>query len=72
MPDGSRLRLWARTVVLLAAVLLAVSLFRARPAGLDLAVNQRGLSFQFRVALIKIAFDFGQECSKADSCGRLI
>ena len=71
MMDGSKLKLWARTVMALAAVLLAASLFRPQTAGMNLAVDQRGLSFQFRVALLSIAFDIGQECSKADSCGRL-
>ncbi|MCW3849439.1 hypothetical protein OF829_19555 [Sphingomonas sp. LB-2] len=72
MMDANKLRLWARTVVMLAAILLAVSLYRAQPAGMDLAVNERGLSFQFRVALLNIAFDIGQHCPESNSCGRLV
>ena len=71
MQDGSGLRIWARTVVLLAAVLLAASVFRPQATGLDLAVSERGLSFEFRAVFIKIAFDIGQECSKSNSLGRL-
>ena len=72
MKNRPGLRIWARTVVILAAVLLAASLFRVQPAGLDLAVTERGLSFELKSAFIKIAFDIGQECSKSNSCGRRV
>lgn len=71
MQDGHRLRSRARTVVLLAVVLLAVSQFRVERAGLNLAVTERGLSFELKSAFISIAFVFGQECSKSNSCGRV-
>jgi hypothetical protein len=71
MQDGNRLKTWARAVVLLAIVLLAVSQFRVERAGLDLAVTERGLTFRLTSAFIRIAFDIGQECSKSNSCGRV-
>ncbi len=71
MQDGNRLRSWARTVVLLAVVLLAVSQFRVERTGVNLAVTERGLTFKLTSAFIRIAFDIGQECSKSNSCGRV-
>ena len=71
MQDGNRLRIWTRAVVLLGAALLGASMLRSQPAGLDLAVTERGLSFELKAAFIMIAFDIGQKCSNSNSCGRL-
>lgn len=70
MQDGSGLKIWARTVMLFAVVLLAATLFRPQPVGFDLAVNERGLSFELKAAFINIAFDIGQDRPISNSLGR--
>ncbi|MEI9851919.1 MAG: hypothetical protein WDN24_14975 [Sphingomonas sp.] len=61
----------ARGLLLIAACILALVMFRSGPVGVRLAVDQGGFSFQFKSAAAKVAFDIGQECSKSDGCGLL-
>jgi hypothetical protein len=58
-------------MLLIAACVLALVAFRPASMGLRLAVDQRGLSFQMKAMFVKIAFDIGQKCSKADTCPKL-
>lgn len=71
MPSGPNTRIWARTVMLLALALTAAAAFRA-PAGLSLAAGKGGMSFEFKAAFVRIAFDIGQKCSISDKCGGLL
>lgn len=72
MQDGNRVRMWARTVMVLAAVLLAATQFRAGTTGFDLAINERGLQFELKSAFIRLAFDIGQQRPISNSVGRLV
>lgn len=72
MQGGANIRMWGRTVLLLAAALLAASTFSSQSAGLELAVNDHGVKFELKAAFVRIAFDIGQSCSKSDSCGGLL
>ncbi|MGK6355966.1 hypothetical protein ACMGDH_12190 [Sphingomonas sp. DT-207] len=57
-------------MLLVAAGCIALALFRAPPAALDISVTQSGAWALLRIgfASIRIAFDSGQECSKSDRC----
>lgn len=67
MPGGRNIRIWARTVLVLAVALLAGSLLRA-PAGLTLAAERGGVSFELKAAFVRVAFDIGQKCSISNRC----
>jgi hypothetical protein len=71
MPEGNDMKLWVRTVMMLAGVLLAVSFVQAGPAALALSTGKAGTSLHFSAAFVTIAFDIGQECSKTNSEGAL-
>ncbi|MES2444858.1 MAG: hypothetical protein V4574_18700 [Pseudomonadota bacterium] len=68
MPGGHNTKIWARTVVMLGAALLAAMVCRA-PTGLSLAAQKGGISFELKAAFVRIAFDIGQKCSITDKCG---
>lgn len=72
MQAGNRVKMWARTVLVLAAVLLAVAQFRGSSTGFDLAINERGLQFELKSAFIRLAFDIGQQRPIPNSVGRLV
>lgn len=73
MPGRPNNQLWGRIVLLLAVALLVLSLFRGgEPAGMKLAADGRGLSFELRTAFINLAFDIGQSCPKSDTCRKLM
>lgn len=72
MQDGHSMKRWARTVVILAAALVAISQFRAPATGLDLAITERGLAFELKSGFINIAFDIGRMCPISNSAGRLV
>lgn len=71
MPSGPNIKIWARMVLLLGLALTAATAFRA-PAGLSLVAGKGGLSFEFKAAFVRIAFDIGQKCSISDRCGGLL
>ena len=72
MSDGPKIRNWARTVMVLAGALLAVSLANSGPTALAFSTSKSGMSLSLKAAFVTIAFDIGQECAKADTCGRLL
>lgn len=72
MQGGPNIRMWGRTVLLLAAALFAAISFSAQPAGLQFAVSNNGVKFELKAAFVRIAFDIGHSCSKSDSCGGLL
>ena len=72
MSSGSKLREWGKMAALVCAALLAISMLRPGTSGLRLAIDRNGVSFNLDMAFIKIAFDFGQSCSKTDSCRKLM
>jgi hypothetical protein len=72
MSGGSKLRSWGKMAALVCAALLAFTMLRPGPSGMRLAIDRGGVSFNLDIAFIKIAFDFGQSCSKTDSCRKLM
>ena len=72
MPGGSDMKMWARTVMVLAGALLAATMLQMGPGRLALATSKSGVSFELKAAFVTIAFDIGQECSKMNNCGRLV
>jgi hypothetical protein len=72
MSGGSKLGKWGKTAALVCAVLLAVSMLRPGTHGMRLAIGRDGVSFNLDMAFVKIAFDFGQSCSKSDSCRKMM
>ena len=69
MSGEPKIRNWARTVVILAAALLALTHFRAPSPGVNLALGERGMSFSLTAAFVSVAFEIGHSCSESNSCG---
>ena len=65
---------WARMVLLLGGALLIASVYSntSAPAGMQLAVDGQGLSFELRTAFINIAFEIGQSRPKTDTLRNMI
>jgi hypothetical protein len=57
-----------RGVLLIALALLALTALRPPALGLNLTINRAGTSFELKALFVKIAFDFGQSCSKSNTC----
>jgi hypothetical protein len=72
MPGKPDKRMWVKMAVLLCGTLLLLTSVRGTSGGLRLAVTQEGVSFKLDAAFIKIAFDFGQSCSKSNSCRKML
>ena len=72
MPGETNMKMWARTVMMLAGALLAASMLHTGPAGLALSTSKGGVGFELKTAVVTVAFDIGQECSKMNNCGRLV
>lgn len=72
MPDGTKMKQWAQTVMVLATILLAATLTQMAPASLAFRSDKAGTSFEMKAAFVTIAFDIGQKCPKADSRGGLV
>lgn len=67
MNDTPNNKIWAKAVVLMGAALLAFSATRTAPAGLDFAVDGKGVSFGLKSGFLNIAFDFGHDRPESDS-----
>ena len=72
MMDDVKMKNWARMVVVLAGALLATTLANPGPSGLAFSSSKAGTSLHLKAAFVTVAFEIGQECSKMNSCGRLV
>jgi hypothetical protein len=67
MSDMPNNKIWAKAVVLMGAALLAFSATRTAPAGLDLSIDGKGVSFALKGGFLNLAFDFGHERPESDT-----